>query len=132
MSSEAPPTPDYSDLVTTSTITSRNSKQRYATVVFGDAVSGVKYRVHNSKSSDPSVNAYQSGTLDTKFVDENHAFLFPVTKGMIYFIEVEMDVEGENVTLSWTLDPFKRRSASREELTPAPVDAPLAKRKKNV
>jgi hypothetical protein len=133
MSTEAAPA--YNELVSTSTITSRNSKQRYTTVVFAERVSSVKFRVHNSKSSEPGVNPFHSGSLDTKFVDETHAFLFPVTKGMIYFIEVEMEVEagwGEPVKLSWTMDPFKRRSATREELTPAPVaSAPSSKRKKS-
>jgi hypothetical protein len=132
MASDAPVSPDYTDLVSTSTITSRNSKQRYATVVFDDVVASAKYRVHNSKSSEPCMNMYQSGRLDTKFTDQTHAFMFPVTKGMIYFIEVEMVMEsGSDVTLSWTLDPFKRRSASREELTPVAVAAPLSKRKKS-
>lgn len=127
--------PAYGDLVSTSTITSRNSKQRYVTVVFADSVSSVKFRVHNSKSSDPGVNPFHSGSLDTKFANEAHAFLFPVTKGMVYFIEVDMEVEagwGDAVKLSWTMDPFKRRSATREELTPAPVaTAPSSKRKKS-
>lgn len=122
MASETPL--NLPDLVSTTVLSSRGDSKRYAAVVFDKRVTKVSYRVHNAKNGDPSMSVSQSGSLDTKLDDEGHAFMIPVTKGMVYFIEVVMEVNGgwnePHATLTWMLDPFKRRQASREELTPAP------------
>jgi hypothetical protein len=85
-------------------------------------VSKVSYRVHCAKNGEPAEGVYQSGVLETKLDGEKHAFVIPVTKGMVYFIEVCLDVDAgwneRSTLLTWVLEPFKRRQVSREELAP--------------
>jgi hypothetical protein len=120
----APETPlNLSDLVSTTVLSSRGDSKKYAAVAFDKRVTKASYRVHNAKNGDPSASVSQSGNLETKLPNEGHAFMIPVTKGMVYFIEVVMEVDGgwnePQATLTWVLAPVKRRQASREERTPA-------------
>ena len=110
------PTQIAADLVTTTMLAPRDtSAQRYTSVVFHESVSRVAYRVHHAKNTLPAPAAIQSGVLETKLHGEKHTFTIPVTKGMVYFIE--LDIDGE--TVSWFLEPFKRRQVSRAELAPS-------------
>ena len=122
MSSPSEPV-DLSKLVSTTILSSRGDSNRYAGVVFDPRVTNVSYRVSHAKNGEPARNVSQSGVLESKLDDKGHSFLVPVTRGMVYFIEVEMEVDGgwneSKATLSWVLDPFKRRPA----LTPAPAES---------
>ena len=120
-------TPTVQDMVSTTMLAPRESGgQRYNSVAFDPSVSKVTYRVHCAKNGHPVTGVFQSGVLATKLSGEKHAFVIPVTKGMVYFIEVCVDVDSESVLLTWVLDPFKRRQVSREEL--APSDKPEARK----
>lgn len=117
-----PETTRVQDMVSTTMLSPRETGgQRYTSVVFDPAVSKVTYRVHCAKNGEPAAGVFQSGVLHTKLNDEKHAFVIPVTKGMVYFIEVCVDVGGKDAVLTWILEPFKRRQVSREELAPEPV-----------
>lgn len=109
------------ELVCTTMLSPRESGgQRYTSVVFDASVSKVAYRVHCAKNGEPAAGVFQSGAVETKLQGEKHAFVIPVTKGMVYFIELCMEVEsGESGVVTWVLEPFKRRQVSREELAPS-------------
>ena len=127
---ETTSTPSVKDMVCTTMLSPRESGgQRYTSVVFDAEVSKVSYRVHCAKNGEPAEGVFQSGSLTSKLSGEKHAFVIPVTKGMVYFIEVCVDVDAgwqeRDAVLTWVLEPFKRRQVSREEL--APSDKPEAK-----
>lgn len=116
---------DLKDMVQTNLLSvPKNGGQRYTSVVFDPEVSSVQYTVYCVSEGEPVRSVYMSGELDDKFSGEQHAFVIPVKKGVSYFIKVVMSIdagwEEQNATLSWMLNPFKRRQPSREDLAPAP------------
>lgn len=120
--SSAVPPAHPAELVSTSMLRPRASgEQAYAAVSFDSRVEKVAYRVFQAKNGDPQPGVHQSGELHTKLPGANHAFVIPVCKGMVYFVEVTMSSGKEGcspATLTWLYDPFKRRAVTREELAP--------------
>ncbi len=107
------------ELVST-TLLRETGSQRYSLVVFSPVVSKVSYRVHCVKNGEPSDAAFQSGVLESKLSGQRHAFVIPVAKGVGYFIEACLDYADQpSSSLTWVLEPFKRRKVSREDLAPA-------------
>lgn len=109
---------DFASLVSSSMMRPRKAGESFASVCFDPKVSHVNYKVYETKVGvSASSAALMSGELVDKLCEAGHSFVFPVSKGMVYFIVIEACVGGEVGHLTWLLDPFKRRQAAA---VPAP------------
>lgn len=89
---------------TTSFLRDGATGKSYAIIHFGDANKAVSYTVYERESPSAISSSFLSGCVNDK---SGAAFTFPITKGSTYFVIVKSGEE----SLSWTVDPNKRRVA---------------------
>lgn len=121
-----------SSFISTSVVRARVGGPSYVVVNLDPRVSSVVYKVYPTISDGEPISEFcQSGELRDKFRTEGHSFVFPVAKKMLYFLVLTLRVdvtEHEEVTVTWLMDPFKRRQVTREDVAPAAGESPPAKK----
>jgi hypothetical protein len=109
-----------SDLVFTNVVSTRAAgAKKFASVTFHPETESVEYRVTPTNGDVFMVERPFAGVASGKEL----AFIFPVTKGFTYFINVTIHIGGGSHNVSWLYDPFKRRAVPKSEVAPAGVAA---------
>ena len=113
-------------------VRARSGGPSYVVVTLDPRVSSVAYKVYPTLSdAEPVSGDCQSGELCAKFKTEGHYFVFPVEKKMLYFVVLTLVVDAgwnRDVTVTWLMDPFKRRQVAREDVAPAVTDDAASKK----
>jgi len=114
-------------MFTTSVVRSRAGGPSYVVVSMDPRVSAVSYKVYPTISDGEAVDGFcASGELHEKFKTEGFSFVFPVAKKMLYFVVLTVDVDAgwghKDLTVTWLMDPFKRRQVTREDVAPAATE----------
>lgn len=116
-------TPNPPIVESTQVMRPRTGTETYVVVTLTPAASTgrVSYEVYPTvPDSDPVSGFCISGELTDRFLTNDHSFVFPVEKKMMYFVVVTAELATGPVTVTWLMDPFKRR-VSRSEVAPAAV-----------
>lgn len=117
-----------STLFSTSVVRSRAGGPSYVVVTMDPRVTRVSYKVYPTVKDGAPVDGFcSSGELFDKFRTDGFSFVFPVQKPLFYFIVLTVDVESgwnhRDLTVTWLMDPFKRRVVTREDVAPLAPDA---------
>ena len=101
---------------------SRKGTDKMVEVKFAPSVTGVSYTVHSLSSEISGPNSCQ-GSVSSAADDHDISFTFPVKKKTHYLIKVAMHVGEDEHHAEWVLDPFKRRTVTKEDVAPAATAA---------
>jgi len=113
---------DFAPLVSSTMMRPRDGGSAIASVSFDPKIRGVEFKVYETKLGTSASGAmFMSGELGDKPADASHSFVFPVTKGMVYFMLITVDDGGERGHLTWLFNPFKRKQGAAT--LPKPADA---------
>lgn len=112
---------DFTTLVSSSMMRPRTGGNAVASVSFDPKIHAVEFKVYETKAGTSASGAvFMTGELCDKLPGAGHSFVFPVTKGMVYFMLISVSDGVERGELSWLLDPFKRKQSAA---LPKPVEA---------
>jgi hypothetical protein len=106
-------------LISSSLMRARTGGETYVVVSLDERIENVSYKVYPTVADAAPVSGVAfSGELFDKVNGFNHSFVFPVEKKMLYFVVCDMVHHDKEVSVTWLMDPFKRRVVSREDVAP--------------